>query len=545
MAPVEPATSERDILTQRLCWAAAITLLVTHATLAWLGRIPAVTPAANDDALYLLLARSLSSFHYVDQHVIGSPGHAQYPPAYPASIALAGMFFGASLNVAQAVTVFFSTLALLLVFDMARRLVGPVVAVFVLAPLVFNKTLLIYAGRIATEPPYLAFSMATLWVLTCLPESRKQYFLAGALAILAAFTRSIGVSLVAAVIVLWLLQRKFRPALVLAAVSGLTVGGWLYWTTVAPNQFTERSYAAVATSTAQHFSGPLGLVMTRTVNFGKVYLAKSIAAGLGVPTIGGSTVDNGLWLGLFLAFGIVGFWAMRKRGPAIPLYFMAYCGVLLLYPYKMTRFIMPVEPLVLLATMAGIVIVFRRWGPRPGLLLAFLLSAAITVNIAPQSVRMATSLRNCDRGQATVSSTCFAADRLAFFQAARFAQEHLPEGAAVLTIKEATFFYYTGHRVLHPDLAMQRGKKDVLGFIRSKGIEYVLVTPFVGGAEIVRSLIPTCNRVELVRDFGERTILLRIHDSMREVERNACSNLNNIQERILEDEAQDDDEASL
>jgi hypothetical protein len=545
MAPVEPATSERDILTQRLCWAVAITLLITHATLAWLGRLPAVTPGSNDDALYLLLARSIGSFHYVDQHVVGAPSHAQYPPAYPASLALASLFFGSGLDVAVGLTTLFSTLALLLVFDMARRFAGPVVGVLVLAPLVFNRSFLIYAGRIAAEPPYVAFSMATLWVLTCLPESRKQYFLAGFLAILAALTRSVGVSIVAAVIVLWLLQRKFRPALVLATVSGLTVGGWLYWTTIAPNQFTERSYAAVATSTAQHFSGPLGLVMTRTVNFGKVYLAKSIGAGLGVPTIGGTTVDNGLWLGLFLVFGIVGFWAMRKRGPAIPLYFMAYCGVLLLYPYKMTRFLMPVEPLVLLATMAGLGLVFRRWGPRPGLVLSFLLCAAITVNIAPGSVRMATSLKNCDRERATVSSTCFAADRLAFFEAARFAQEHLPEGAAVLTIKEATFFYYTGHRVLHPDLAMQRGKKDVLGFIRSKGIDYVLVTPFVGGAEIVRSLIPACNRIELVRDFGERTMLLRIHDSMREVERNACSNLIGIQDQILEDEAQDDNEASL
>jgi hypothetical protein len=545
MAPAGPPVSERELLTQRLCWAVAITLLVTHATLAWLGRIPAVTPAANDDALYLLLARSLSAFHYVDQHLVGAPGHAQYPPAYPASLALAGMVFGDSLNVAQAVTILFSTLGLLLLFDIARRFAGPVIAVLVLVVLAFNRPLLIFAGRIASEPPYLAFSIATLWVLTCLPESRKQYALAGGLAILTALTRTIGVSMVAALIVHWLLQRRFRPALVFSVIALVTVGGWLYWTTIAPNQFTERSYTAVATSTAQHFSGPFDLVLTRTLNFGKVYLAKSIGAGLGVPTVEGPTIDNALWLGFFLLFGIVGFWHMRKRSPAIPLYFMAYCGVLLLYPYKMTRFLMPVEPLIVLSTLVGVVVALRRWGPRLPVVLAAVIAIAITVNNAPQAWRTARKLRDCNRAQATVSSSCFEADRLAFFEAARFAKDHLPPRAAVLTIKEATFYYHTGHSVLHPDLAIQRGKNDVIGFVRRQGVEYVLVNAFVGGAEIVRHLLPACDRVELIRDFGERTMLLRLHDGPPAGATDACASFRAIEKAILDEELESSDDASM
>lgn len=545
MVPDEPALAETDRLTRRLCWAVAITLLITHATLAWLGRLPAVTPASNDDALYLLLARSLSSFHYVDQHVIGAPGHAQYPPGYPASLALASLFFGSGLDAAVGLTILFSTLALLLVFDMARRFAGPAFGVLVLAPLVFNKLLLTYAGRIATEPPYLAFSIATLWVLTCLPESRRQYFLAGALAILAALTRSIGVSIIAAVIVLWLLQRKFRPALILAAASGVTVGGWLYWTTVAPNQFTERSYAAVATSTAQHFSGPLGLVTTRTINFGKVYLAKSLTSGLDAPTVAGSTVDNAFWLALFLIFGTIGFWGMRKRGPIIPLYFLAYCGILLLYPYKLTRFLMPVEPLVLMATLVGIFYAFSRKAPRLSLALAALFSVTLAVSSAPGAWRMARNLKDCDRAQATISASCFDADRLAFFRAAGFARGYLPPGAAVLTIKEAAFFFYTNHRVLHPDLAMQRGKNDVLGYIRGRGVDYVLISPFVGGAEIIRPLLPACDRVELIKNFGERTILFKLHETANTVRINACATFRNIERQIEQEEAESDDEAAL
>jgi hypothetical protein len=89
--------------------------------------------------------------------------------------------------------------------------------------------------------------------------------------------------------------------------------------------------------------------------------------------------------------------------------------------------------------------------------------------------------------------------------------------------------------VLHPDLAIQRDKNDVLGFIRSKGIEYVMVTPFRGGAEIVRPLLPQCERVELVKDFGYRTILLRIHERPAPGWVNSCTSLRNIEHQIEEE----------
>ncbi len=545
MAPSEPVMVESDALIRRLCWVIAAMLLLTHALLAWLGRLPAVTPAANDDALYLLLARSLGSLRYLDLHVIGSPVHAQYPPAYPAALALGAAVMGPSLNVAQGLTILFSTLALLLVFDLARRFAGPVIGVLVLLPLVLNRSLLIYAGRISTEPPYMFFSIATIWVLTCLSPGTRQYVLAGGLAIIAALTRSVGVALLGGVLLLWLFQRRFKPAMLLAGVSALTVGGWLYWTTVAPFQFTERSYAAVATSTAQHFSGPAGLLLTRAINFVKVYLGKSFAAGLQVPTIDTTVVDNAFWLGLFLVFGGIGFWALRRRGPALPFYFLSYCGLLLLYPYKMTRFIMPVEPLLLLAVMLGLVVMFLRWGRRVALALTVALSLTLAVNAAPRAWEFAGALRECDRTQALVSKACFKEDRLAFFEATRFAKATLPASAAVLTIKEATFYYYTGHRVLHPDLAMQKGKDDVLGFVQGQGIEYILVTPFVGGAEIVRPLLPACSRLELVKDFGYRTILLRIHARPEGIAHNACQNLTNIQKSLAQEEAERQNDASL
>jgi 4-amino-4-deoxy-L-arabinose transferase-like glycosyltransferase len=236
---------------------------------------------------------------------------------------------------------------------------------------------------------------------------------------------------------------------------------------------------------------------------------------------------------------------MRKRGAIIPLYFLAYCAVLLLYPYKLTRFFMPVEPLVLMATLTGVMVVFRRKAPVAGALLAAVIGLTLVMTSAPGAWQMAQSLKDCDRETAMTSPACFAPDRLAFFEATRYAREALPPGTGVVTIKEATFYYYSGHTVMHSDLAMQRGRDDVIGFVRGRGIEYVLVTPFVGGAEIVKPLLPVCERVELVRNFGNRTILLKLHDSPESVPQNACANFQNIQRQILEEEQPQDDEDAL
>lgn len=498
-------------LLNRLCWAAVATLLLTHAVLVWQSRIPAVTPSSNDDALYLLLGRSLRSFHYVDLHVLGSPVHAQYPPVYPALIGMATAIFGEQLDVVLGLTLLCSLVSLVLLYDLGRRLASPLVGLLVLAPIAVNSHLVIFTGRIAAEMPYVAFSFAALWVLVAWPAARRTLLWAGILAILAGLTRSVGVTMVGAVFLLWAFQRRFQAAAVFAVAAFLLVGGWLYWTAVAPNQFTERSYAAVATKTARHLPGRLGLLVIRSEKFVKVYVSKSFAAGLEVPTLAGSSIDNAAWVLAFVLLGGLGLWYIRKRAPILPVYLICYFALLLVYPYKLTRFFMPVAPLLLLAMFLGLYALGRRWKPQVALLLMVLISAGIMTQSIPRSLNLVKHLEHCDRSQARVSNECFASDRLAFFEAARVANATLPRNAVVLTIKEATFFYWTGLKVYHPDLAEEKGGKDVAGYLDRMGIHYVMINAFVGGAAISRQLISECQRIEVLGTWEPRTALLKIH----------------------------------
>lgn len=510
----------------RLYWAAAFLLLLTHAVLVWQSRPAAIEPAANDDAQYVLLARSLRSFNYRDSHIPGAPVHAQYPPVYPALIAAGTAVFGEHLAVVQVVTILCSMLALLLIFDTARRLASPLVGLLLLAPLAFNAHLVTYASRIASEMPYAMFSFAALWVLVAFPQSRRPLLWVGLLTILAALTRSAGLALVVALLALLLLQRRFKPAAIFTVAAALTVGAWLYWTTVSPNQFSERSYTAAATTTAHHVpTGKIGLLVVRSTKFIQIYVAKAFSAGLEFPTVAGTSIDNAIWILLTLGLGGVGLWSVRKRLPLLPLYMLIFMGLLLVYPFKLTRFFMPIAPLVLLAMFLGAVALTRRWKPGLGLAVILLISGAILTKSVPESLALAKKLEQCDRSQPLTSQACWRPETNAFLAATQRANDVLPKDAIVLTIKEAAFHYYTGRKVFHPDLAYKKAHKNMLAFLDRSGIDYALVSAFRGGAEFTRILLPACRRVEVLGQYEPRTALLQIHPDSAAAfpeDRNAC-----------------------
>jgi hypothetical protein len=117
----------------------------------------------NDDATYVLLARSLRHFEYVDRHLVNMPMHAQYPPGYPAILALFGRSARTLDQSGSCCRRDSVVLGLWLAFDIARRVMPIGFAIGMLALLAVNPRLLEYAGQVRSEIPY-----TTLTLLTCL-----------------------------------------------------------------------------------------------------------------------------------------------------------------------------------------------------------------------------------------------------------------------------------------------------------------------------------------------------------------------------------------
>jgi hypothetical protein len=527
-SPVEPSlppaprlpAAQRGIVTG---------LLVLHAVLAWLTRAVAIG-TGNDDATYVLLARSVRHFDYVDRHLVNMPVHSQYPPGYPAILALFGGQLGPSINQALAVGVILSVLGLWLAFDLARRLMPVGFAIGVLALLTVNPRLLEYAGQVRSEIPYTALTLLTLWLLLTQTNRPRVALWCIAAAVLAALTRSIGVTLIGALCLLWLFERRYARAAVLAGVSAATVGAWIVWNFLAPDQFASRSYAALAGSAAQRDIGnPASLLMHRMMSFVRDYIGGSIQANLGVPTIAGVVVDNLFWVVVVFGLTAVGLVVASRRALPLAAYVSTYFAFLALWPHKLSRFLLPMIPFVLLLIAWGAAVLVQRWQKKWLPAVFALLGVLIVIGSFQQYLPKLEVSLSCPRENPLESPACFNEAQRSFFALARYVREKTPASARFLTTKEATFAFYSGRQVMHPDLAILKFGADLLPSVSARGIQYLVLSPLIA-TRLPIGLLPVCRRLETVTTFPGTTRLLRIRPAGSAVPDGTCDAVSKLRE---------------
>ena len=474
-----------------LTWLAAIPIGL-HAVLAWILRAPTIA-TGNDDAVYLLLARALREGHYRELFYVGTPIHAQYPPAYPALLALLGAPEDGGIGIAIAANILMSCAALALLFDLMRRWSLPLglVAVAVLA---VNPSLLGAAGHVQSEPMFMAAVMLALWALR--PSANpKHRWIAIAAVVVAALTRSAGVAVIAGVFVHFVLLRSWRHAAWLALVSLLTVGPWLTVTAMAPQKIAGRSYIADAFLTLPPPDSTVAVVGRRPprtfqeppqiVRLGRSlvtrlrlnvprYATRALPSQLAIPTIEGTIVDNLAWLLLMLSALAVGFVSAWRRWRAAVLVLVTYGALLLLWPYTVSRFLTPILPVIVALLLLGAWRVGARLLPRMALAPALVL-AAIPLAGGAQAVGATIAQRGaCPPSEQETDGSC-AADALRYRSLVESLRARLPEDAKVLTSKEGTFFYRTGRQVVSLYPALGLSADDLTQYLREGGAQMIFL----------------------------------------------------------------------
>lgn len=488
-----------------LFWLLVAVLVTIHVVLAWLGRQPAVT-TGHDDALYLALGRALRGFSYEELHYVPSAWHAQYPPGYPAMLALAGALFGDGITVYTTLSLLCSAAALLLFTGAMRQVAGEVPALALLAACAVNPDLIAHAGDVSTEAPFMAASALTLWALVPVPGGTDRPRLAGAGALAACLIRSAGLPLLLALLVHWLLQRRWRHAATLAAVAALTVGSWMLWTVVAPHQTVGRSYVA-------DFTGGRGSVVAGSA-FGPMlarfqqYFASALPSALSLTPVPGTAADNLIHLVLLVTLLVIGVLVTWRRWRALALFLLLYCGLLLAWPWIQTRFLYPVVPVLWVVLLLGALALGRRFGrwlapATGGVLLVSALFGGTRETL--------TTARwwSCDRRDPLQSAACFTEDQRSYFAAAAWVRKHTPPEAVFLTAKDATWYYYSGRRVVRSIPIQQVDPDRLLQYLNDAGVSYVVLGN-VKDNETERfswMLRRICRSLEIEARFPPRTYL--------------------------------------
>ncbi len=506
---------DRAAALDRSAWTIAGVLVLLHVAIAWLGRAPAIF---SDQAVYVALARSLRGFTYQEIFYVGAPAHRMYPPGYPLLLAGWSAIGGEGLDWLVLVSLAASAAALLIFFSIVRRHWGSTAGIASLAAIALNASLLSTAGWVISEAVFTLCSVVALWAASPDRDTRSHPVLAGAAAIAGALTRSAGVTLIGALALYWLWRRHYRRVAGLIVVSGLTAGGWLLFTTLAPSQAPGSSY--VADAVARPGDTSLGSAILARPLRNLRYAADFYVAT--APTIAGTRIDDAIGLpfaGVALVAGLIAFW---RKWPLSIVYLCTYVALLLVWPWTRARFLTPLFPWLVAALVIGggqVAAAVRSNLRAPATALLGAVLALTGIASATERIR---ERQPCAGEDALPSAACLRSRHdswASFFSIVGHVRAGLPADAVFVSPAPATLFLFTDRRAAPLTDALSRSSADFLPFLATRGARYVILSdvvsftegkPRVGGTPLAVMVRDNCDAFRLEASADGSAHLFRL-----------------------------------
>jgi len=480
-APDMPWLPHEDPLSHRgtqVTWAAAA-LLGLHAMLAWLIRTPGYT-TINDHSTYVFLARSLLEGGYHEIWRVDAPWHTQYPPIFPAFIALIIATVGEHVDVFHATVIAWSVGGLAVMFAAVKRLWGPSVALGTLAAAAVNPALVERAGAIMAEPMFIAFIALSLGSLVAAAPTPRRLVLAGTFAIAAALTRTAGLPLVVAVGLYMLSRREWKTAAWYSLAVTATVGAWMLFTVLAPEKVVGRSY--IADATYPGYGAPpapsmLPVIAERVIKNVPGYFVSGLPWQLGFPNIAGTPLDNGIAVVLIGLGLLMGMWSTWRRWRPALLTIVLYAAMLAVWPWREGRFLEPLLPLLFTLVLVGLTSLGVAIAGRRGGAVAF--AAVLLLVLGGAGVRTGRAVArfaSCDRAAPGQSPGCFNVDERNFFAAVDFVSRTTPPESVVLVAKDSPFAMLAQRKVSIAHDALQTDTANFFDHLQAHGVSRIVLT---------------------------------------------------------------------
>ena len=309
-----------------------------------------------DDGLYTILAKSLATGHgYRFLNLPGTPAAVHYPPGYPLLLALIwklGPAFPANVLWFKLLNVVLLGVIAWTTCRYAIRVLQLTPGLAVLATLLGTITIpiLVLTTLVLSEPLFLALLLPALILAERMTREgaiRRQAVFLGAVSAVVMLVRSIGVMLVIAVLVMWLVRRHWRAAAWYAAAALVVVAPWLVWSSAHANDVApvlRGSYGSYLGwfLGGLHTGGLPFLIATIRVNIHTLLLGVAASFQL----LGGTVVAAGTALALVLLLGY-GAWCARRRAPVSLLFVGLYLAVVIAWPNQPLRFAWGIWPLLM------------------------------------------------------------------------------------------------------------------------------------------------------------------------------------------------------
>ena len=503
----DAAHEPRESASWRSWFGLPLVLLALHAAMAWIGRAQGIL-SNEDDARYIVLGRALKHGEYRELWSPASNAHHMYPPGYPAVIGVWTAIGGESFSWLILLQIALGAGTLALVFATLRRVATPVVAICALFVLTVNPFLLEAEGAVMSEIA-LAFCFAVaLWGGTCVPRGRRQTTVVLLAALAAPFMRTAGVTLIAGVVVAWLLEKRYRDAALAAVLGAIVIGPLLFWTATDPARAVGSSYAAdLVSKTTEHV--PLWKVMAlRAIKNTYFYATQGLPYVLPVPTIPGTSIDNVIAVVIIISAIVIAGW-QKFRLPLLAL--LASGGLLIVWPWHPPRFLVPLLPLLVPLLLYGLCCMASFARLRSSAVPVILATLIIGAAGATQSLQHVNEMRGCDRSTPFPGGRCLPRTQASFLQAARLIRDSLPADARIAAGKATALYYHTGRKTVRLGELTALNDSTFWKRLRDDHADYVLLGTLHGTERhAAPRLAARCTELRVVGAFPLSTYLFRI-----------------------------------
>jgi hypothetical protein len=469
----------------------------------------------HDDGVYALSGQALAQGKgYTLLNVPGVPWQVKYPILYPLILSLGWLAeprFPQNLPLLQGITIAFAVLAIPLLYAYLRQAkqTAKGLALLICLLVAANFHYMLYATSLMSEAPYFFWSLLALWLVETGEANPSRQRLAWIILVsaLAFHTRTIGLTLIAAIFMTLALRKQWKNAALYLGITGLlTFIPWGVWAKLHAMPLTPLSYPLAyvyggygieyGINAPHDLMSYLQAVMSKGIeplinNFANLMLPQ-IAFWLGPYPLGFDLLSLGL-TGLFMLTGIR---ALKTRNfSASGLYLAFYLlGVALwMYSNQAIRFLIMVLPWLWLS------------GIQCSLALGKLcLSARIKSNIPAAASGLALALTGLllfwpsiagysllyrIRSQHLIEPSGKSAPLWRDYEATfHFLQENTPASARVAGIWDPIFYLYsqrTGFGLFTSSLQPVHGQVSPASFQRLRNsmrhyqVQYIVVEPFI------------------------------------------------------------------
>ena len=423
-------------------WAIAGALVVLHVLLAYMAIEPA-PHTGGDNAGYVALAQSLvERGTYQDLYDPAEPTHTQYPPVFPAILAIASLIGIKSWMQIKFLIIGFSALGVAFTYMWIRARGRPELAFAVALILAVAPGVIGLSHWELSDVPFWAMTMVAVWAWDRLrPGDYKTLALAIVMTTLAYFTRSAGLPLLIAAGAWLIWKRQWKPLAAFVIVIAPLAALW-WW--------RAKSQGGV------DYVGQFWYVNPYDPSLGRIGIAelfirmkdngvKYISWHLPVLLFG---VQRFLGLSiLIVALGVYGWFRRLRRARVSELFLPLYIGLLLVWPavWSGERFLLPALPFILFYAGDAFVRLLRLTIPVTARLIPAAAAGMLVLIGLPQLSQATQIGRECMSIYRTGDEyACLPQQWKDFYSLAEMAPRLLPDSAVILSRKPRNFYSASG-----------------------------------------------------------------------------------------------------